>query len=170
MQAITDVVSEVLSHIDLYLDKLSDDDYGKPLPLLSEASIGGHTRHILDGFLCLMRQQDCGVISYDKRERDKNIEVSTSYAKNKLNEIRDYIRTLDRNGAFEFEVKYADQLFRTASSLEREVIHNIEHVIHHLAIVKIALLSYHDDIVLPKEFGVAPSTLRYWEKTAVEAS
>jgi hypothetical protein len=169
MQAITDVAGEVLSHIDLYLDKLPDSDYSKPLPLLSDASIGAHTRHILDGFLCLMRQQSGGVISYDKRERDRNIEISTACARQKLDEIRQFILGLDGGGEFEFEVSYADRLFRTSSSMKREIIHNIEHVIHHLAIIKIALLAYHEEIVLPVQFGVAPSTLRYWESRRVKS-
>ena len=168
MNTITKVVEEVLAHIDIYLGQLSDADYGKPLPLLSEASIGGHTRHVLDGFLCLMRQQGHGVISYDLRERDPEIEINTAYTAGKLQEIKRFIHELKSNDSYDFEVNYSNHTYRTTSSLQREVIHNIEHVIHHLAIIKIALLTYHPEIELPMEFGVAPSTLRYWEASVVK--
>ncbi len=167
MKGLLTVASEVLSHIDIYLSVLDNEDYSKPLPLLSNASIGGHTRHILDGFLCLMKQQDCDCISYDLRERDKKIEVEVKYAKVTLGEIKKFLETLEENDSYQFEVNYAQHKFRTESSLQREIIHNIEHVIHHLAIVKIALLHYHPEIKVPKAFGVAPSTLRYWEEEGI---
>ncbi|MDX1476670.1 MAG: hypothetical protein R3301_03155 [Saprospiraceae bacterium] len=47
------------------------------------------------------------------------------------------------------------------SSLERELIYNIEHTIHHLAIIKIGLAIIAPDIPLPAHFGVAPSTVKY---------
>ena len=119
-------------------------------------------------FLCLMRQHSNGTISYDLRERDQRIESETAYCQVKIKEIIDFLDGLDQEDALHFEVNYADHIIRTSSCLTRELIHNIEHVIHHLAIVKIALLQYHSEIQLPPSFGVAPSTLRYWKETGVE--
>ena len=167
MKELLNVANKVLSHIDIYLSKLDNEAYKKPLPLLSNASIGGHTRHILDGFLCLMKQQNCDFISYDLRERDQQIECKVDYATSIIEDIKCFIKTLDQNESYDFEVNYSDHKFRTKSSLQREVIHNIEHVIHHLAIIKIALLYYHPKIQIPMAFGVAPSTLRYWEKEGI---
>ena len=87
----------------------------------------------------------------------------------KLAEIKQFLKDMHPAGQFSLEVNYDDQVFRSDSSLEREVVHNIEHVIHHLAIIKIALLAYHDEITVPQAFGVAPSTLRYWAKEMVKA-
>ncbi len=168
MQKLAAIAKEVLSHIEIYLNELSDDDYKRALPLLSDASIGGHTRHVLDGFFCLMHQQSSGTVSYDKRERDKRVECEVCYAKDKLDEINAFVSQLEVNGAFNFEITYDDQLITTNSCLEREMIHNIDHAIHHLAIIKIALLHYHTNINVPKSFGVAPSTLRYWEQEGID--
>jgi len=168
MNKIPQVAANILGHIDLYLDQLEDADYGKPLPLLSDASIGGHTRHVMDGFICLMKQEQSGVISYDKRERNHQLETDTKYAKEKLEEIRSFMSGMNDECDCVFEINYEDQLFRTNSTFTREIVHNIEHVIHHLAIIKIALLAYHKDVKLPPEFGVAPSTLRYWEEILVK--
>ncbi|MCP4121013.1 MAG: DinB family protein [Bacteroidetes bacterium] len=168
MKKNSEVAINILSHIDIYLDQIDDAKYGKPLPLLSDASIGGHTRHAMDGFLCIMKQHECGVISYDKRERNKQLEVDTSSAKKKINEIKDFLRSLNENCTCGFEINYENQSFTTDSTIKREIVHNIEHVIHHLAIVKIAILAYHDNVKLPPEFGVAPSTLLYWQKNLVQ--
>ncbi len=168
MKRIPEVAVNILSHIDVYINQLEDVDYSKPLPLLSDATIGGHTRHIIDGFLCLMNQQESGVISYDKRERNKQLETDTQYVSEKLTEIRLFLRSLENNRSCGFEIKYEDQTFLTDSTLSREIAHNIEHVIHHLAIIKIALMAYYKDVNLPREFGVAPSTLRYWEANLID--
>lgn len=170
MQILIDAAGKVLTHIESYLGQLTDDQFTQPRPLLSEASIGGHTRHILDGYLCLMRQEAAGTINYDQRERDAGIENSTMSARAAIANIRSYLKGLHRKGDFSLEVDYGTMPFRSPSSLERELIHNIEHTIHHLAIVKIALLAYCSEVRIPADFGVAPSTLRYWENKAVKAA
>ncbi|MBK7681685.1 MAG: hypothetical protein IPJ26_04015 [Bacteroidetes bacterium] len=47
------------------------------------------------------------------------------------------------------------------STYKRELAYNIEHAIHHMAIIKIAIENAYSDIVLDKAFGVAPSTIRF---------
>ena len=61
--------------IDL-LDQLSDSEYANPCTELSNASIGEHTRHIIEMFLCLENQYQSGIVNYDKRER--NIQIQTN--------------------------------------------------------------------------------------------
>ena len=58
------------------------------------------------------------------------------------------------------------------SSLARELQYNLEHTIHHAALIKIGVLSLVPDAVLPDTFGVAPSTVRYKSQSAgmVEAN
>ncbi|MEZ5002203.1 MAG: hypothetical protein R2730_04130 [Chitinophagales bacterium] len=158
---------EILTHLNVYLNELSDKDYEAPLPLLSDASIGAHTRHALDGFLCLMRQHDSGLICYDRRERDRRIESDVFYAKQTIEEIGVFLDSLQKNAPYQLEINYNEYRIITHSSVEREIIHNIEHVIHHLAIIKIALLHYHSEINIPEYFGVAPSTLQYRESVEV---
>jgi hypothetical protein len=54
------------------------------------------------------------------------------------------------------------------STIGRELIYNIEHTIHHLAIVKIALKSSIPGMHLPEHFGVAPSTIRYRQEACAQ--
>lgn len=39
--------------------------------------------------------------------------------------------------------------------------YNIEHTIHHLALIKVGLKLVYPDLDLPNHFGVAPSTIKF---------
>jgi hypothetical protein len=45
--------------------------------------------------------------------------------------------------------------------MERELAYNIEHTIHHMAIIKQSIIEHFTYIDLPEYFGVASSTVRY---------
>jgi len=47
------------------------------------------------------------------------------------------------------------------SGAYRELAYNIEHVIHHMAIIKIALRQHFEEVTIPENFGIAPSTAKY---------
>jgi hypothetical protein len=51
--------------------------------------------------------------------------------------------------------------FRVNSCVERELVYNIEHAIHHMALIKIGLRAEFSSVIIPDSFGVASSTLRY---------
>ena len=51
------------------------------------------------------------------------------------------------------------------SNYYREVLYNLEHCIHHQALIKVALLSI-KNINIADGFGVAPSTLQYRQECA----
>jgi hypothetical protein len=48
----------------------------------------------------------------------------------------------------------------------RELAYNIEHAVHHMAIVKIGVREVAPYITLDKDFGVAASTIRHKEAIA----
>ena len=67
-------------------------------------------------------------------------------------------------GHLVLEVSYAETeeaSVRINSSVERELAYNIEHAIHHMAIIKIAVNTVFPRVQLPQNFGVAYSTVRY---------
>ena len=52
------------------------------------------------------------------------------------------------------------------STVARELSYNIEHCIHHLALIKIGLKILKPEMVLPSTFGVAASTIRHRKAVA----
>ncbi len=45
----------------------------------------------------------------------------------------------------------------------REMVYNIEHCIHHQALIKVALNEMEANHLINKNFGIAPSTIQYRE-------
>ena len=53
------------------------------------------------------------------------------------------------------------QFEKIITSFYRELYYNYEHLIHHLAIIRIGLQLYRPKIFLPENFDVADSTIRF---------
>lgn len=150
-----------MSDIRCFLDQLDDAEFSKPLPFLSDASIGQHTRHLLDGYSCLMEQSAEQLVNYDLRNRDPRIESYTESARQRVDVIEAFLNNLDTCHEIQLEGCFEDRKYESRSSMTRELVHNVDHTIHHLAIIKIGLKAYFDHVRLPDHFGVAPSTLTY---------
>ena len=52
------------------------------------------------------------------------------------------------------------------TNYERELLYNLEHSIHHQALIKVALLQL-QSVEIPENFGVAQSTIVYRESQCV---
>ena len=89
-------------------------------------------------------------------EIDKDFTIETlGNVKNQLNSLKS-----DRNLILKSKFG-GDEAMDIPSSLFRELTYLIEHTIHHLAIIKIGLNEVYPEIEIPKNFGVAHSTIRY---------
>lgn len=145
------------------LDQLSDSEYAKPCPQLSNATIGEHTRHIIEMFQCLENFYEIGLVNYDKRERNILIQTSTEFAKSKIVDIQN---NLDKpNKKIELQQIIDGEEIRIDSNYHRELLYNLEHCIHHQALIKVAILQC-EDIQIDANFGVARSTIEYRSKCA----
>ncbi len=143
---------------------LGKHEFTTPLSLLSGASIGQHVRHTIEFFLCLLETPPSGTLNYDLRKHDELIEqnqqLSLSILYNLIGQLEkcqnDYPLTLEAS----YDLK-ADCLATMGSSFNRELAYNIEHAIHHMALMKVGILHAFPEISLPTDFGFASSTLRY---------
>jgi len=70
------------------LCQLSQEDYTKCCVALSNATIGQHTRHIIELYQCLVQGYDDATICYDKRKRDTKIQEDINFAILQLEEIQ----------------------------------------------------------------------------------
>ena len=73
---------ETLEQFKQVLLELPADCYSQSCETLSNASIGQHTRHVIELYLCLIQGYDLSEISYDRRERNLQIEQDLNYAWN----------------------------------------------------------------------------------------
>lgn len=156
----------VLQQLNELLSQIRPEDYTLKDASLN-ASIGQHVRHIIEFYIQLFAGLDSGVINYDERLRDRNIENDRDYAVGKVNSIVEKISCTGKNKDLMQELKYGDitdSNIIIPTNYHRELAYNIEHTIHHLAIIKTALKDICDYIELPFDFGVASSTVRYLQQ------
>lgn len=153
----------VLLQLSDLLQHLSVDEYTEKIPLLSHSSIGEHTRHIIELFQQLYKGYEQGLINYDARERELLLQSNIDYAVESIAYIVSNLCIA--NKAIEIRTLYLNEQHSIHSNYQRELMYNIEHCIHHQAIIKIATnilgISYADE-----HFGVAKSTIAYKKQCA----
>src|SRR6266853_483737 len=165
-------VKDVLQQGCIFLDRIGDEPYARPLEGEFAASLGAHYRHVLDHFLCLAEGIRTGQVNYDQRRRNPQLENSVQYARlvteGLIDELGSLSReVLQRECTVSYSVGYGDgEVEPVRSNLAREVMFCVGHAIHHYAILK--LLCAGVGVKLPYEFGTAPSTLKHLETETAE--
>ncbi len=158
---INQALKETLCQLRTVLSVLSSEQYSMPLEILNSSSIGQHTRHIIEFFEAVMEGYDAGSINYDKRRRSLSIERDREEALSRLSFIEHNLSAEDKH--LQLAGKYSslsDGETVVTTTYYRELIYNLEHMIHHMAIIKIAIQNS-TTVMVPSEFGVAPATLRH---------
>ena len=151
-------LSQQLLSLIVLLKSLSNDQYSRKIKHLGNASIGGHTRHIIELIQCVNKGYDSDTVDYLNRIRNLDLENSKSLALEVLLEIEKELKRSDKNLKMVFENTSLDCSVNT--TYFREVVYNTEHTIHHLALIKVALLEMNLDLV-NHDFGMAYSTIQY---------
>lgn len=147
--------------------KLEDRDYTHASHLLSGATIGQHIRHILEFYSCLLHIGDDLSVNYDERKRDKDTECHRTVAIHQIDQLVIELGRISEDYPLILKGNYSsDPQTRTStvdSSLFRELAYNLEHSIHHQALIKITLKERELDHLINERFGVAPATIRFTE-------
>ena len=161
IQACQDVLLQGLE----LLFRLSDRTYSNVLEAPYGASIGGHYRHVLEHFQRVARSIRAGEINYDARERNPRLETEVTYAAIATCDVLRAIKNYD-DGILTRASKVVNSVPYGSSgpsvidtNVGRELAYCVGHAIHHYAIVRLICSQLGVDV--PKEFGVAPSTLKY---------
>lgn len=159
-------IQNVFVQLSESLNQLTDDEYIKPSNILFNATIGQHVRHIIELFLCLQKGYNEGVVNYEKRKRDYRIETDKVFASSLLKDIYRSLSRPNKDMILEAE-DYGDtaEIVSIPSNYYREIAYNLEHTIHHMALIRVGINEV-SSVVLPDEFGVAYSTIKFRQKCA----
>jgi len=160
-------LKKLLQQLQHLLACLDDQAYSHPIEVLSHASIGQHTRHVIEFFTALEQGYETGHVNYDLRKRDKQIEIDRSHAATILSGI---IKDLDKEDkplslVIDFNPS-AEASYPIATNYARELVYNLEHIVHHMAIMRIGVQAI-STLKLPEDFGIALSTLRHKKLTTL---
>jgi hypothetical protein len=158
----------ILNQLSDALVQLNESDFVRPSHILSGSTIGQHLRHTLEFFICLERGFEKGVINYDKRAHDKLIESDKFIAIATISHIYQFVESQKADRSLLLEVGYerdSEEFESIQTNYFRELTYNIEHAVHHMAIMKIGIREVAPYVSLPSDFGVAVSTIRHQEAT-----
>lgn len=148
------------------LDQLSAEQYKTPSTNLSGSSVGQHTRHIIELFQCLLKGYASGRICYDDRKRDVAIESDPALARQLLQDISSSIEQtnieLELTGVYD---DTATEPLLITTNYHRELLYNLEHSIHHMALIRVGLKELKTELA-GEHFGIASSTIRHREQCA----
>jgi hypothetical protein len=156
-------IKQSLNELIGLLNQLPNEEYSRKCKHLSDATIGEHTRHIIEMFQCLESYYESGLVNYDKRERNLKIQTDTAFAIEKIVNVQDNL--LKENKKIELQQTIDGGEIRIESNYFRELLYNLEHCIHHQALIKVAVLQC-ENINVNEDFGVARSTIEYRNQCA----
>jgi hypothetical protein len=151
---------------------MKEEDFSKKLEILSGSSIGQHLRHILELYQCLLDGSITNEVNYDNRKRNLKLENDPAYVLNFIEEITDKIihlkgdKMLTLFGSFTAD---SDNKTAIMTSIYRELAYNLEHSIHHQALIKIGLSAMGLSYLVDSDFGVAPATIKYQNSKKIES-
>jgi hypothetical protein len=169
MMDLSKACTQILNQLADLVHQITEEDFTKPSESLSGSTIGQHLRHTLEFFICFESGFGNGVINYDKRAHDKLIESDKFIAMNAITGIIDFVNSIESNKTLLLEVGYdlnKEDFITVETNSTRELVYNIEHAVHHMAIIKIGVREVASYISLASDFGIAASTVRYKETAA----
>ena len=159
-------VQQVFLQLTDSLNQLQPDQYVHSCKNLSGNTIGEHVRHIIEMFQCLDAGYQKGEVDYEKRKRDKQIETDKDFATNLLKEIS---RQISGENKTLYLLTYYDELQEQPEKIStnyfREIAYNLEHTIHHMALIRVGLREL-GNLPVDDSYGVASSTLKYRKQCA----
>ena len=153
-------LSQQLQSLGNLLLLLNKEQYIKKIEHLGNASIGGHTRHVIELLQCAVDGYYTGTVDYISRTRNLLLETDIELAYVTLQQLINNIRHKDVQLKMVVENTGDETGPEVFTTYYREIVYNTEHTIHHLALIKVALIEMKLSIV-DKNFGMAGSTIKY---------
>lgn len=156
------VKSNLVENINL-LRQLTNEEFTTKNFKLSQATIGEHIRHSIELMNCLLANYETGIVNYDERQREIKTQTDVAYA---ISILENQVGNLEKpNKSLSLVHNCYSESELLPTNYFRELLYNLEHSIHHQALIKVALFSF-PHIKVSESFGVAPSTLAYRKECA----
>jgi hypothetical protein len=161
-------VETQLNQLKTAILQLQAPDYSRPIVHLSNATIGQHVRHIIELLQCLLQAVATNsVLDYENRPRNTAIEQNQQEASVAIDRLIASLRIADQPIRLVASVTLPsiNEEGFIPSSFNRELLYNLEHIIHHMALIRVGFISC-GAALNNDDFGVAYSTLQYRQSCA----
>ncbi|MCC5848439.1 MAG: hypothetical protein JJU29_10115 [Verrucomicrobia bacterium] len=147
------------------LDAVEDREYNRGEPLAMNATLGGHLRHVLEHVEPIMDTPENGVLDYDARPRDHEVETSPVAARQRVAQLCERLDA-QPDGWEAHGLRVRNRVATgdggspvVRSSRARELMYAVAHTVHHYALIRV--MCGLRGIELSRDFGYAPSTLQH---------
>ncbi len=161
LMQLVEPAKSILSQLSEVIFQLDEVEYARTLDVFSGASVGQHTRHILEFYECLLDNIESSEISYDERSRSLSLEENPEVVLDTIKELNSKLDNLNADKQIILVGILGNVRNEVPSSISRELLYVVEHAVHHMAIIKIGLLVNFPKVKIAENFGVAESTVRY---------
>jgi uncharacterized damage-inducible protein DinB len=155
--------SSILNQLIDLIKSLSREEYTNQLKVLNGSTVGQHVRHVLEFYIEFEKGYKIGTIAYDNRIRNLEFEVNQELVIRELQNIINQLNNhnLEKDLLLESNHGLSNKdIVKSKTSCRREIVYVLDHAVHHLAIIKIAMQVAYSHIELNTNLGIAPSTLR----------
>lgn len=153
-------LNQQLRSLNILIGQLTDEAYQRPIAHLGGASIGEHTRHIIELAQCAISGKQSGVVDYINRHRNIQLQQDRNLAIAQSLQIQQTIASPNQNLQLVVIPTAGFESNTIDTTYFRELVYITDHSIHHFALIKVALSIMELDIVDP-DFGLAYSTKQY---------
>lgn len=144
------------------LAAIDDQTYVRTIEPLFAYGVGSHIRHCLDSYNCFLNGAGRGMVDFDNRSRDGQTAIDRGCAMRRIESVIGSLGELPRTASLALLSKQDSPVW-AVSSIERELQFLLSHTVHHFALI--ALILRVQGVEVDENFGVAPSTLDYWNST-----
>jgi hypothetical protein len=166
MMQLQKTIQNVFLQLSQTIQLLNPEHYTHPGKALFNATIGQHTRHIIEMFICLEAGYESGVVNYEQRKRDIRIETDKEFACSLLRKVYEDLEKPNKQMVLHAAYNEdSNEVMEFSTNYFREIAYNLEHTIHHMALIKVGLREV-SDMEIPEGFGVATSTIKYRKECA----
>jgi hypothetical protein len=111
-----------------------------------------------------VRAGNTGKLNYDKREHNLLLENEPREAISKMKELIVLMGMMKEDLVLKLEASYSPDAkndVKITTTFYRELLYNVEHAVHHMAIMAIAMKVEFRHIRLSENFGIAYSTVQH---------
>jgi hypothetical protein len=147
------------------LEQLSNEVFAKPSLYLSSATIGQHCRHSVELLQCLHQGYEKGYVNYDERDRNVLIEQDRHICIAALKACEQTLPLADKPMQLKVVAHLGAQAVLVQTTFLRELTYNLEHLIHHMALIRVAFMEF-GLTNIPEDFGYAYSTIQHQQQCA----
>lgn len=167
---LNDANMRALSQLQKTLQDMKDYTYTQA-PAKGFSPIGGHVRHVIEfyqEFLNAEQNAFAKGLSYDRRQRNLNLETSRNAA---ISEISTLIKRLKNLASGDQPIAISmtidpenENLCDMITTPDRELFHLLDHATHHMALIKMTAAQLGNPC--DENFGMANATLAHNKTTS----